>query len=211
MTETDDDQHDDEGERNTQHWDRLNKLSVDLGIDIDGPIQVTVLELILECADGVNISEGSPDIKRFLNAVLACLIHYPEHMPLEVRKWLGVAIQKTMNDPASAKKHFHLYGINRAGKRSRQHTIELHTFKVVHQLTRHFKKHKEEGSVKSSPGAYFIAAEILNISPSTAESHYTNNAADVLLFDALEDLIGDEIDTTTQAKINQAIEDHSPA
>ena len=110
-----------------------------------------------------------------------------------------------MHDPANAKKHFHLYGKNKADKTSHQQTIELHTFKVVHQLSQHFKKHKEEGSLKSNPGAYYIAAEILHISPSTAESHYANIAADGLIFDIFEGMLLESLDTTTQSKIDQAI------
>ena len=206
MTETEDDQYDDEGELNAQHWDRLNKLSVDLGIEIDGPIQLTVLELIVNYTDEVDISEDSPNIEHFLMSTLVCLRHYPEHMPLTVRKWLILAVNRTMNDPANAKKHFHLYGKNKVDKKSHQKTIIIKTFKVVHQLSQHFKKHKEEGSFKSNPGAYFIAAEILHISPSTAESHYAHIASDEFSFVFFEDLIFDGIDTITQSKINQAIE-----
>jgi len=210
MTGAEDNQYADEederyAELHAERWDSIEKLSVTLDLDMYDNNQLTVLKLIVDYTDDVDISEDSPHIKSFLMSILTCLMHYPQHMPYKVRQWLGLAVQRTMHDPANAKKHFHLYGKNKADKTSHQQTIELHTFKVVHQLSQHFKKHKEEGSLKSNPGAYYIAAEILHISPSTAESHYANIAADGLIFDIFEGMLLESLDTTTQSKIDQAI------
>ena len=210
MTGAEDNQYADEederyAELHAERWDSIEKLSVTLDLDMYDNNQLTVLKLIVDYTDDVDISEDSPHIKSFLMSTLTCLMHYPQHMPYKVRQWLGLAVQRTMHDPANAKKHFHLYGKNKADKTSHQQTIELHTFKVVHQLSQHFKKHKEEGSLKSNPGAYYIAAEILHISPSTAESHYANIAADGLIFDIFEGMLLESLDTTTQSKIDQAI------
>ena len=205
MTGSEDNQYkDEEDERYAERWESIEKLSVTLDLDMYDGNQLTVLKLIVDYTDYVDISEDSPDIKNFLMSTLTCLTLYPQHMPYKVRQWLGLAIHRTMRDPANAKKHFHLNGKNKADKTSHQQTSELRTFAVVHQLSQHFKKHKEEGSFKSNPGAYYIAANILHISPSTAESHYTNISADGIIFDIL-DLISDGVDTATQLKIDQAI------
>lgn len=205
MTGAEDNQYEDEeDELHAERWDSIEKLSVTLDLDMYDGNQLTVLKLIVDYTDYVDISEDSPDIKNFLMSTLTCLMLYPQHMPYKVRQWLGLAIHRTMRDPANAKKHFHLNGKNKADKTSHQQTSELRTFAVVHQLSQHFKKHKEEGSFKSNPGAYYIAANILHISPSTAESHYTNISADGIIFDIL-DLISDGVDTATQLKIDQAI------
>jgi len=187
MTETEDDQYEESNDDRQDRFhgeivndaydvylDRISKLAVTLEFDIQDDTQLTVLQLILNHTDEVDISEDSPYIDDFLDSTLTCLVHYPEHMPIKVREWLDSAVRGTMNDPTKARKHFHLSGKNAITKRLRQQDIELKSFYIVTILSDHFATHSEDGSGKANPGVYFVAGKVLDISPSTAALHCTN-------------------------------------